>query len=201
MIWFVLADPVMHRLYVDRSRYSYAFNQMEQAVLASRNPTLEGCRVQPFHGSRTDLLSAARLAGADSMLIDTDGQPEDVQITCRMIHPTYYNARLSRTLGYLRRERRKRDLLNLAHCVFLIPARVSQEEGFMIRYAAAEQPGKEVRYFAFPDLDRFSDWSHENPGWNALEIPFSALHRIGSKHGFLIDPDGPGLILPPDILD
>lgn len=201
-LWYVLIDTATGGLYVDTSRYCYAYPSSQAAEQASACPDKTGSRVAPYRYGRTELLSDAHACGADSIVLyGQDGQMEDIQIQPDQLRRRYYNPRLVRDVAFLHRYKRAKDLADLASCVFIVPVRIDRQADRLIHYAAISSPGHAYRYLAFSDLEGFRRWNKTSPGWQPLAASFPVLCRIGRKHGFLLDADRARIVLTPDVLD
>lgn len=134
-------------------------------------------------------------AGAKTLLVRGKEIEEEFSLEQDKLKRRYYNPDIQAHLTRFLHTGKDRYIRALSDAYFIVPIRIKNSPGASISYATAKIKDRPYVYVAFTDLDEYYRWDEIVPGWQPLEVDAAGLKRIGSRHGFIINPLGRNLII------
>lgn len=191
---YIILSEITKKPYIDEKRNALLFSLKDEAESFSKNNP----HTIPIDLSKYDFLeicSYAHSAGAANVVLRRNKSNKSIRLEKDKLKKKYYNSSLSANISRYLHTGSKRYIRAFSDSVFIVPIKIKNHPNAGISYATARIKNQPYVFVAFTDLEEYKKWESLVPGWSPLEIDASGFKRIGSNHGFIINPCGKNIII------
>lgn len=191
---FIILSEITNKPYIDENRRAYSFlyrNDADSFSKENRNLIIVDLSDYSF----LEICSYAYSSGAITLRVKGENSHENFALKRDELKKKYYNSDLNANLSRYLYTGNKRYIKLLKNNYFIVPVRIKNHPDASINYAIAKIENRPYVYVAFTDLDEYRKWEKLVSGWTPLEVDAAGFKRIGSKHGFIINPCGKNMII------